>query len=182
MSLPRHLKAQRRQSARGVRELTVAELREELHAVQTGLQILFAFLLGLAFTGRFTQLNGFEVGVYIATLLLTVITTAIIATPIALHRRMGSSGATPSFVPIAAHLAKTGMACLALALNGSVLLVTDFVLGLPAALGITCVTLLIFTGLWFLLPRALRPTKINRRAESGQPSAASRNFKEPHKH
>ncbi|MGV9427939.1 DUF6328 family protein [Streptomyces sp. NPDC003656] len=177
MPLPRHLRTLRRESARELRDLTLDELREELRAVQTGVQILFAFLLGLAFSGRFTLLDDFEVGVYIGTLILTVVTTAIIATPIALHRRMGHSGRNPTIVPIAAYLARTGLARLALALNGAVLLVTDFVLGFPTAIGITAGTLIIFTILWFLLPRALRPGKKRRTARRVRTPASQENTK-----
>ncbi|MFJ3305060.1 DUF6328 family protein [Streptomyces sp. NPDC086549] len=179
MPIPRHLKAQRRVSARGVRELTLQEVRDELRAVLTGVQILFAFLLGLAFTGRFTQLDDFDVGVYMATLLLTVITTAIIATPITLHRRMGHSGSKPNIIPIAAHLAKIGQACLALTLNGAVLLVSDVALGRPAGLCVTLITVLIFTGLWFVLPQALRPTKIKRKSRAEHLPPASSDTQEP---
>ncbi|WP_432168572.1 DUF6328 family protein [Streptomyces sp. bgisy031] len=53
--------------------------------MQTGAQILFAFLLSLAFSGRFTSLDDFGLGTYTATLVLTVITTTLIATPIAVR-------------------------------------------------------------------------------------------------
>ncbi|MFF9157487.1 DUF6328 family protein [Streptomyces sp. NPDC014846] len=172
MRIPRHLQAERlqrqlrverRESARERERLTVAELLQELRVVQTGVQILFAFLLGLAFSGRFTSLDGFEKGVYIATLLLTVITSAVIATPVALHRRMGHGGSNPRIVPIAAYIAEVGLFLLALSLNGAVLLVTDFVLGFTAALCITFGTASIFTVLWFFLPRVLRPSRRLRR-------------------
>ena len=45
-----------------------AELLQELRVAQTGVQILFAFLLGLAFTDRFAELGDTERGIYIATL------------------------------------------------------------------------------------------------------------------
>ena len=45
------------------------ELLQELRVAQTGVQILFAFLLGLAFTPRFPTLSDWQHGVYLATLL-----------------------------------------------------------------------------------------------------------------
>ncbi|MFJ3641027.1 DUF6328 family protein [Streptomyces sp. NPDC090108] len=153
------LQVQRREKARERESLTVAELLQELRAVQTGVQILFAFLLGLAFSGRFADLDDFGLGTYVATLVLTVITTALIATPITLHRRMGHSGSNPRIVPIAARMAEIGFALLALALNGAILLVTTFVLGRTAGICITALTASVFVGLWLFLPWVLRPAR-----------------------
>ncbi|MGI5133353.1 DUF6328 family protein [Streptomyces sp. CA-106110] len=59
----------------------LVELLQELRVAQTGVQILFAFLLGVAFTSRFPQLSAFQRGIYAATLLLTVITAAVGGSP-----------------------------------------------------------------------------------------------------
>src|SRR6266545_1154429 len=44
------------------------ELLQELRVAQTGVQILFAFLLTLAFTQRFGEVTGFQGGLYYGTL------------------------------------------------------------------------------------------------------------------
>ncbi|MFI9631000.1 DUF6328 family protein [Streptomyces sp. NPDC052042] len=134
----------------------LVELLQELRVVQTGVQILFAFLLGLAFTSRFPRLDAFERGTFVVTLLLTVITSAVLATPVALHRGLFHRGAKPRIVALSARLAQIGLIFLALALNGAVLLLMDVVLGLTAAVVITALTTVMFAGLWFLLPWALR--------------------------
>ncbi|MFJ3660074.1 DUF6328 family protein [Streptomyces sp. NPDC090119] len=178
MQIRYQLQAQRREKARERESLTVAELLQELRAVQTGVQILFAFLLGLAFSGRFTNLDDVELGIYVATLVLTVITTALIATPIALHRRMGHGGSSPRIVPIAALMAEIGFVLLALALNGAILLVTTFVLGRLAGICITIMTTSVFVALWLVLPWVLRPTRAarvsHRQSGAGQRVKASR--------
>ena len=46
------------------------ELLQELRVSQTGVQILFAFLLALPFAQRFTEVTSFQRDVYFATLLL----------------------------------------------------------------------------------------------------------------
>jgi hypothetical protein len=182
MRIQRHIRIERREreTAREREELTLAELQRELRAIQTGVQILFAFLLGLAFTGRFRNLDGFEVGTYVSTLLLTVLTTALIATPLALHRRMGHGGSSPRIIPIAAYLAETGMGMLALALCGAVLLVTDVVLGLAPALWITGATASVFVVLWFLLPRAVRPSRTTRAARLTKAARSARAARAEH--
>lgn len=134
----------------------LVELLQELRVIQTGVQIVFAFLLGLAFTSRFGQLSEFQTGAYIATLLLTVVASVILSTPVALHRGLFHRGAKRRIVDVSARLALVGLFFLALAINGAVLLVTDVVLGHTAAATITAVTVMLFAAMWFLLPWVLR--------------------------
>ncbi|WP_406016714.1 DUF6328 family protein [Streptomyces sp. NBC_00984] len=63
----------------------LVELLQELRVVQTGVQIVFAFLLGIAFTSRFPGLSDFQTDMYISTLLLTVVASVLLATPVALR-------------------------------------------------------------------------------------------------
>ncbi|MFJ6294266.1 DUF6328 family protein [Streptomyces griseoviridis] len=134
----------------------LVELLQELRVVQTGVQIVFAFLLGVAFTARFPSLDRFERLTYVVTLLLTVVSSAVLATPVALHRALFHRGAKTRIVELSTRLAEMGLFFLALALNGAVLLIIDVVLGRIAACVVTALTLLLFTGLWFVLPKTLR--------------------------
>ncbi|MFJ2112555.1 MULTISPECIES: DUF6328 family protein [unclassified Streptomyces] len=97
------------------------ELLQELRVVRTGVQIVFAFLLGVAFTSRFPYLDTFERTTYVVTLLLTVVSSAILATPVALHRALFHRGAKIRIVALSARLAEAGLVFLALALNGAVM-------------------------------------------------------------
>ncbi|RAG83368.1 hypothetical protein DN069_22910 [Streptacidiphilus pinicola] len=134
----------------------LVELLQELRVLQTGVQIVFAFLLGVAFTPRFAQLGDAQQDLYVGTLLLTVIASALFATPVALHRGLFHRGAKRRIVSVSTRLAEIGLLFLALALNGAVLLLLDVVLGWIAAIAITCATVLMFAALWFALPRLLR--------------------------
>ncbi|WP_441247564.1 DUF6328 family protein [Kitasatospora sp. McL0602] len=134
----------------------LVELLQELRVLQTGVQIVFAFLLGVAFTPRFTQLDGTQQDIYVATLLLTIVSSAVLATPVALHRGLFHRGAKRRIVALSTKLTQTGLLFLALALNGAVLLLMDVVLGRTAAVAITAATALLFAGLWFVLPWALK--------------------------
>src|SRR3712207_1749392 len=62
------------------------ELLQELRVTQTGVQILFAFLLTLAFTQRFPQITSFQRGTYVVTLLFSAAAAALFIAPVALHR------------------------------------------------------------------------------------------------
>ncbi len=62
------------------------ELLQELRVTQTGVQILFAFLLTLAFTQRFAQITSFQRGTYVVTLLFAAGAAALLIGPVSFHR------------------------------------------------------------------------------------------------
>ncbi|MER7765683.1 DUF6328 family protein [Kitasatospora sp. NPDC096140] len=134
----------------------LVEMLQELRVLQTGVQIVFAFLLGIAFTPRFTELTDDQQDIYIATLLLTVVAAAVLATPVALHRGLYHHPAKTRIVTVSTRIAQIGLVLLASALTGAVLLVLDVVLGTAVAVPIACVIALTFTGLWFVLPWSVR--------------------------
>lgn len=104
-----------------------SELLQELRVIQTGVQILFAFLLTLAFTPRFPGLDAVQRGTYMATLLLAVLAAVLFTAPAALHRALFRRGAKRKIVDVSSRLAAAGLAVLALALTGAVLLVESLV-------------------------------------------------------
>ncbi|MCZ7412990.1 MULTISPECIES: DUF6328 family protein [unclassified Streptomyces] len=140
------------------------ELLQELRVIQTGVQILFAFLLTLAFTPRFPELDDFQRGTYITTLLLAALTVLLFTAPAVVHRRLFRRGAKRRVVDVSARLAAAGLAVLGLALTGAVLLVVDFVLGRAAGLTAAGATLLACAGLWLLLPWRVRSAHTRTRA------------------
>ncbi|GGO59133.1 DUF6328 family protein [Streptomyces lasiicapitis] len=129
------------------------ELLQELRIIQTGVQILFAFLLTLAFTARFPTLDTAQRAMYITTLLLAVLAAALFTAPAALHRTLFQRGAKPEIVRVSSRLAGAGMSVLMLALTGSVLLVVDVVLGRVEGVIAGSATLLVCGALWGLLPQ-----------------------------
>ena len=62
------------------------ELLQELRVAQTGVQILFAFLLSLAFTQRFGVLTRIQRDIYIVALLAAAVAAALFIAPVAWHR------------------------------------------------------------------------------------------------
>src|SRR5690349_19677592 len=88
------------------------ELLQELRVAQTGVQILFAFLLTLPFTNRFTAVTGFERGVYVVTLVAAAAATALLIAPVSYHRIVFRQGRKPQLVLIASRLAALGLLCL----------------------------------------------------------------------
>ncbi|CBG74793.1 MULTISPECIES: DUF6328 family protein [Streptomyces] len=130
-----------------------SELLQELRVTQTGVQILFAFLLTLAFTPRFPDLDTFQRVTYVTTLLLAVLAATLFTAPAALHRSLFQQNAKPAIVRVSSRLATAGMIVLMPAFTGSVLLVVDVTLGRTAGIVAGSGTLLACLLLWGLLPK-----------------------------
>jgi Family of unknown function (DUF6328) len=134
----------------------LAELLQELRVTGLGVQVLFGFLLSLPFTNRFTKLSQGQRDLYLATLVLAVIATALLLGPVAYHRLAFRRGQKERLVRAASVMAISGLATVGLAVSAAVLLVTGFVASpLPAAL-ITAFVTCMFGALWFAFPLARR--------------------------
>jgi hypothetical protein len=146
----------RRESTLERDDRNFAELLQELRVTQTGVQILFAFLLTLAFTNRFGSLDEVQRGTYVATLLLAVVAASLFTAPAALHRALFRRGAKRRIVDVSSKLASAGLCVLAMAFTGSVLLVVDVVLGRGPGIAAAAGTFALCCGLWGVLPRWIR--------------------------
>jgi hypothetical protein len=131
-----------------------AELLQELRVAQTGVQILFAFLLTIAFTGGFRSAGTFAHTVYLVALLSAAAAAAMIIAPVAYHRVMFRLGQKSKIVRSAHRLAYGGLMLLLVAMVASVLLATDTILERPAAIAVSVVA-----GIWFLLLWAVLPLR-----------------------
>jgi hypothetical protein len=127
------------------------QLLGELRVAMPGVQVLFAFLLAVPFQQRFAQVTDFQRDVYFVTLLAAAAASALFVAPTAYHRLMFRERDKPRLVAISTKLALAGLACLALAMNGAVLLVTDVLFSGTTAAVTVAVTGTLFVGLWFVL-------------------------------
>jgi hypothetical protein len=129
-----------------------SELLQELRVSQMGVQILFAFLLTLAFQARFTEVTPTQLAIYVATLVLCACATALLIAPVALHRRLFRKGRKREVVDAAAKLAQGGLLMLFLAVCGAILFILDFLLSRALAVGLAGGVTLFFLLLWYGLP------------------------------
>ncbi|MGY4912410.1 DUF6328 family protein [Micromonospora aurantiaca (nom. illeg.)] len=129
-----------------------ADLLQELRVAQTGVQILFAFLLTLPFSAGFDRTTEFQRDIYIVALLSAAAATAMIISPVAFHRALFRQGRKPELVRFAHRMATGGLFFMLIAMVSSVLLITDFVLDRPIAFLLSALT-----GLWFLIFWAILP-------------------------
>ncbi len=134
----------------------LAELLQELRVAGLGVQVLFGFLLSLPFTNRFDQLSQAQRGLYLGTLVLAAVATALLLGPVAYHRLVFRQGQKEGLVRAASVMAIAGLITVGLAVSAAVLLVTGYVTSaLPAAL-ITAFVTGVFGLLWFAFPLTRR--------------------------
>lgn len=132
------------------------ELLQELRVSQTGVQFLFAFLLTLAFTPRFPQIDDFQRSVYVGTLIATAVASALLIGPVPLHRILFRRGLKPRLVRGADVMARAGLTVLLLAINGAVLLILDVVLSGPLPFVLSAAVTLWFVLVWYVVPMTAR--------------------------
>ena len=127
------------------------ELLNELRVALPGVQVLFAFLLAVPFQQGFRDVTDFQRDVYFVTLLASAVASALFIAPTAYHRVMFERHDKPRLVAMSSRFTLGGLAALAVAMNGVILLVTDFIFE-GAIVPITVVaTAALFLGLWFVL-------------------------------
>jgi hypothetical protein len=134
------------------RDRQMIELLNELRVALPGVQILFAFLLTVPFSQRFGDLTAFQRDVYYVTLMATALSAACLIAPSASHRLRFHQGERRWLVESANELMIAGLVFLAIALGGSVLLITDIMFDGARVWIYTGIVAAIILGLWFVRP------------------------------
>ena len=134
----------------------LVELLQEVRVVQTGVQILFGFLLTIAFQPKFENLSSFQKGVYLGTLIAAATTLIMLTAPSSWHRILFRQGDKEHLVEIANRFTVLGLASMGLTMVGVVMLLSD--LAFPSWLTalITATAVIACSVLWYLLPLTRR--------------------------
>jgi hypothetical protein len=129
-----------------------SELLQELRVAQTGVQILFAFLLSIAFQQRFSDIDAFQRTVYVITLLCAAMSALLLISPVSAHRVLFRRHRKDELVAFTGCVAAGGLIFLLAAMLGAVLFVVDWVANLPLALAIVAGLGVIGVWLWWIQP------------------------------
>ncbi|MEO6502046.1 MAG: DUF6328 family protein [Jatrophihabitantaceae bacterium] len=127
------------------------ELLQDLRVAETGVQILFAFMLSIAFQERFQTLDDVQRAIYVITLLFCTLSIALLVAPVAFHRLVFRQGLKDELVKITNKLAMAGTTFLLLAVLSGVLLIFDHVVGRTFSV-VTTSLAVVFISLWLVLP------------------------------
>jgi hypothetical protein len=136
------------------------ELLNELRVVMPGVQVLFGFLLTVPFQQRFETIDDFQRIVYFVTLLLVAASSAFLMGPSAFHRLTFREGQKPYLIRLGTRQTIVGMALLALAINGVLLLLADLLFHTTTVAIVVAAMAGLFGWLWFGL--ALRRRRSGR--------------------
>jgi len=132
------------------------ELLQELRVAQAGVQFLFGFLLAVAFTEHYARASGFEQVVHLLAVVFATAAVACLTAPAAWHRLLFRQGQRPQILRVANVFAVVGLACLAVAMTATVLLLFNVVVGTAVATVFAVLVAAMFGTLWFAMPLRAR--------------------------
>jgi hypothetical protein len=134
------------------RDRQMIELLNELRVALPGVQILFAFLLTVPFTQRFSTLTTLERDVFFVTLLSTTLAAACLIAPSAAHRIRFHKSDRNWLIETANTLLLAGIALLAVAIGSAFLLISDLLFDGARVWIYSAVVWTVIAALWFALP------------------------------
>ncbi len=142
------------------------EILQELRVLQAGMQILFAFLLTLAFQARFGAVSDFQRNVYLGSLVSAALAAACLIGPVAFHRIVFRRGMKADLIQAATRYMAAGMALLFVTMMGAVFVVLDFLLSRTIASSVTGGLAVGFVVLWLVVPLVSRATEADDERDS----------------
>lgn len=128
------------------------ELIQEIRVAQTGVQILFGFLLTVAFSPVFAGLAQTEKTIYVVTVVLGSLSTGALIGPVAFHRIVSGRRIKPEAVAWAARLTFTGLILLLATSTSALLLVLRVAIENALAPWLVGGVFAWYVLCWFVLP------------------------------
>ncbi|MFE9479139.1 DUF6328 family protein [Streptomyces spororaveus] len=128
------------------------ELIQEIRVAQTGVQILFGFLLTVAFTPHYQGLPQTDKTIYIVTVVLGALATGALIGPVAFHRIVSGRKIKPEAVAWASRLTFTGLILLLATCTAALLLVLRVATHNALVPWLVAGVLAWYLLCWFVLP------------------------------
>ncbi|GGT04627.1 MULTISPECIES: DUF6328 family protein [Streptomyces] len=158
------------------------ELVQEIRVAQTGVQILFGFLLTVAFTAHFQQLDEPDRTIYVITVVLGSLATGALIGPVAFHRIVSGRRIKPEAVTWASRLTMVGIVLLLATLVSALSLILRVTTGDDLVPWLVAGVLLWYLLCWFALPLWVRGRHTNGKNDPGngkRPGQAGGQVKTP---
>lgn len=132
------------------------ELLQELRVALSGVQILFAFLLAVAFTERYEESSVYIKTIHLVTVMLVAISFGLLMAPAVWHRVLFRGGYRERILTISNRFALCGTGFLAASMTGTVLLIAEIAVGGVGAKILAACAAVMFTTLWFFVPALIK--------------------------
>jgi hypothetical protein len=133
-----------------------ADILQELRVLQAGTQILTAFLLAIAFAPRFTELDDFQLVLYLTLVSVSIVTTVLSLLPVSAHRIMFQHLVKEATVQIGDRMLRAVLVGVSLSMIGTAMLIFDFVISREAGILAAVAVAVIVVTLGVLLPLLVR--------------------------
>ncbi|MDX2933911.1 DUF6328 family protein [Streptomyces ipomoeae] len=132
------------------------ELIQEVRVAQTGVQILFGFLLTVVFTPRYEQLPQTEKTIYLVTVVLGASATGALIGPVSFHRLVTGRRIKPATVRWAGRMTFAGLILLLATMTAALLLILRVATDNAYVPWLVACVLLWYLLCWFALPVWIR--------------------------
>ncbi|WFB08287.1 DUF6328 family protein [Streptomyces sp. LX-29] len=128
------------------------DLLQEVRVAQTGVQVLFAFLLAVVFTPRYEELGQADQTIYIVTVVLGAATTGALIGPVSFHRLVSGRRIKPETVRWAHRLTNIGLVLLLGTMVSALLLVLRVATHNAFVPWMVALVFLWYVLCWYVLP------------------------------
>ncbi|MEU7645377.1 DUF6328 family protein [Streptomyces huasconensis] len=128
------------------------ELIQEVRVAQTGVQILFGFLLTVVFTPRYAELGDTDQTIYVVTVLLGSTATGALIAPVSFHRIVSGRQIKPQAVVWASRLTFAGLILLLGTSTAALLLVLRIATDNTVVPWLVAGVVAWYLLCWFVLP------------------------------
>lgn len=133
------------------------DLIQEVRVAQTGVQILFGFLLTVVFSGKYDHLAHADRVIYTVTVVLGACATGALIGPVSLHRIVSGRRVKPRAVDWASRLTFVGLFLLLATMSASLLLILRVATKHhPAVVWLVAAVVAWYVLCWYLVPLWVR--------------------------
>lgn len=131
------------------------DMLQELRVIQTGAQLTAGFLLTLPFNERFKELTSLQRDTYLVLVLLAATITALVLSPVAIHRRLSGEHVKDRLVAASHVIMRTVLLLMGLLVTGIVAFIFDVVVDRTSAYIAGGALLALLVTMLLIVPRAL---------------------------
>ncbi|MGW4909310.1 DUF6328 family protein [Streptomyces sp. NPDC004270] len=128
------------------------ELIQEVRVAQTGVQILFGFLLTVVFQQKYDELSDVDQTIYIVTVVLGAAATGALIGPVSLHRLVAGRKVKPQAVRLASGLTQIGLFLLLATMAAALVLILRVATGGSQVTWVVAAVVVWYLVCWYGLP------------------------------
>jgi hypothetical protein len=147
------------------------ELLQGIRVVMPGVQVLLAFLLTVPFQQRFAELPGSLRNAFFAAIACATLATVLLIAPSTHHRLLFRAREKEWLLRVGNQMALWGTVLLGASIVLALYVVTNVLFTSEQALLTTAIAIVVFAGLWYVLPLTRRSSSTSSSDERAEEEA-----------